>query len=197
VPEYFGGIYKNGHIYFGLRIADMDSMLVGFSPHTKVIGFDSVPPSDRPPALTLIHLSFDAMVGAGFLLLLAGLWALVAGRKWHALPQTPWFWRLALICGPAALIAMECGWIVTEVGRQPWVVYKLLKTSQAATTNQGVIESLTAVIVLYAILGVVAILILRMLARRWRQGPKDGSDVAVPYGPPSHPVLESASEERS
>jgi cytochrome d ubiquinol oxidase subunit I len=197
VPEYFAGVYENGRIYFGLRIPDLDSMLVGFSPHTKVIGFDSVSPSDRPPAIALIHLSFDAMIGLGFLLLAAGVWALVAGRKWHALPHTQWFWRLALVCGPAALIAMECGWIVTEVGRQPWVVYKLLKTSQAATTNQGVIESLTAVIVLYAILGVVTILILRMLARRWRQSPQDEPDLAVPYGPLPHPVLESTIEERS
>jgi cytochrome bd ubiquinol oxidase subunit I len=197
VPEYFGGVYENGRVYFGLRIPDLDSMLVGFSPHTKVIGFDSVPPSDRPPAIALIHLSFDAMIGLGFLLLAAGVWALVAGRKWHVLPRTPWFWRLALVCGPAALVAMECGWIVTEVGRQPWVVYKLLKTSQAATTNQGVIESLTAVIVLYAILGVVTILILRMLARRWRHSPQDESDLPVPYGPPADPVLESAYEEQS
>jgi cytochrome d ubiquinol oxidase subunit I len=196
VPEYFGGVYENGRIYFGLRIPDLDSMLVGFSPHTKVIGFDSVPPSDRPPAIALIHLSFDAMIGLGFLLLAAGVWALVAGRKWHALPQTHWFWRLALVCGPAALVAMECGWIVTEVGRQPWVVYKLLKTSQAATTNQGVIASLTAVIVLYAILGIATILILRMLARRWRQGPSEGSDLAVPYGPHAESILESTIEER-
>ena len=77
---------------------------------------------------------------------------------------------------------MEAGWIVTEVGRQPWVVYKLMTTAQAATTNQGVIASLSAVIVLYAVLGVATILILRMLARRWRAGEEGES--AVPYGPP-------------
>ena len=81
-----------------------------------------------------------------------------------------WFWWLAIACGPAALVAMECGWIVTEVGRQPWVVYQLMTTSQAATTNGGVIDSLTAVIILYAVLGVVPVVILRMLARRWRRG---------------------------
>lgn len=195
VPEYFGGIFKNGHVYFGLRIADLDSLLVGFSPHTKVVGLDSVPPGDRPPALTLIHFSFDAMVGVAFLLLAAGLWALVAWRKWRAPPQTRWFWRLAFVCGPAALVAMECGWIVTEVGRQPWVVYKLLRTSQAVTTNQGIITSLTAVIVLYALLGVATVLILRMLARHWRQDPTDAAEFGVPYGPPVKPVLEPTSKE--
>jgi cytochrome d ubiquinol oxidase subunit I len=197
VPEYLGGIYKNGRVSFGLRIPDFDSLLVGFSPHTKIVGLDAVPPGDRPPAWTLIHLSFDAMVGMAFLLLLAGLWALVGWRRWHASPRTRWFWRLAVVCGPAALVAMECGWIVTEVGRQPWVVYKLLRTSQAATTNQDVVTSLAAVIVLYAILGVAAILILRMLARQWRQGSKDESELAVPYGPPAQPVLEPTIKEQT
>jgi cytochrome d ubiquinol oxidase subunit I len=76
---------------------------------------------------------------------------------------------------------MECGWIVTEVGRQPWVVYRLMTTSEAATTNGGVIASLSAVIVLYAVLGVATVLIIRLLARRWRQGVADLS--SIPYGP--------------
>ncbi|HXN37819.1 MAG TPA: cytochrome ubiquinol oxidase subunit I [Solirubrobacteraceae bacterium] len=183
VPEYLGGVYSGGHVYFGLEIPDFDSLLVGFDPHTKVTGFDSVAPVDRPPAPTLIHLSFDAMVGLAFLLLLAGVWALAAWRRRHALPEHRWFWWLAVACGPAALVAMECGWIVTEVGRQPWVVYRLLTTAQAATTNQGVIASLTAVIALYAVLGVATVLTLRLLARRWRQG--DQGEPAVPYGPPT------------
>jgi cytochrome d ubiquinol oxidase subunit I len=80
---------------------------------------------------------------------------------------------------------MECGWIVTEVGRQPWVVYNLMTTSQAATTNGGVIDSLTAVIILYAVLGVATLTILRMLARRWRRGPQAEPEAGVPYGPPA------------
>jgi cytochrome d ubiquinol oxidase subunit I len=185
VPEYLGGVYSGGHVYFGLEIPDLDSLLVGFSPHARVIGFDSVAPVDRPPAPTLIHLAFDAMVGLAFLLLLAGLWALVVWRRQRALPGNRWFWWLALACGPAALVAMECGWIVTEVGRQPWIVYKLLRTSQAATTNRGVIASLSVVIVLYAVLGVATVLILRLLARRWREG--EEGEPSVPYGPPPSP----------
>jgi cytochrome bd ubiquinol oxidase subunit I len=79
----------------------------------------------------------------------------------------------------AAIVAMECGWVVTEVGRQPWVVYGLQTTAQAATTNGGVIASLSLVVVGYAVLGTVTIVILRMLARRWRRG----EAVGVPYGP--------------
>ena len=163
----------NGKVYFGLRIPYADSLLVGFKPSTKVTGLDSVTPALRPPVLTLIHLSFDAMVGLAFLLLLAGLWALWTWRRRRGLPGQAWFWWLGILCGPAALVAMECGWIVTEVGRQPWVVYQLMTTSQAATANGGVIDSLTAVIVLYAVLGVVTLVILRMLARRWRGGSRE------------------------
>lgn len=181
VAEYIGGIDVGGHIYLGIPLPDVDSLLVGFSPSTKVVGYDSVAPSLRPPAFTLIHLSFDAMVGLAMLLLLAGIWALVAWRRHRALPDQPWFWRLGVVCGPAALIAMECGWIVTEEGRQPWVVYHLLTTSKAATTNPNVIASLTFVIVLYAVLGVTTIVILRALSRRWRQ--KDSTEELVPYGP--------------
>jgi cytochrome bd ubiquinol oxidase subunit I len=184
VPEYLGGLYLNGHIYFGFPLPDVDSVLVGFSPRTRVVGLDSVAPADRPPAIALIHLSFDAMVGLAFVLLAAGVWALVAWRRHRGLPGQRWFWWLAAACGPAAVAAMECGWIVTEVGRQPWVVYKLMTTSQAATTNGGIIASLTAVIVLYAVLGVATVVILRMLARRWRDGTPAEAEAAVPYGPP-------------
>ena len=185
VPEYLGGFYVNGKVYFGLRIPYADSLLAGFKPSTKVTGLNSVAAAGRPPAITLIHLSFDAMIGLAFLLLLAGLWALLVWRRRRALPRQQWFWWLAIACGPAALVAMECGWIVTEVGRQPWVVYQLMTTSQAATTNGGVTGTLTAVIILYAVLGVATLIILRMLARRWRRGPHAEPEAGVPYGPPA------------
>ena len=65
VPEWLGGVYVNGHIYGGIKIPDLDSLLVGFGPGTQVTGWDSVPPADRPPVVWLIHLCFDAMVGLG------------------------------------------------------------------------------------------------------------------------------------
>jgi cytochrome bd ubiquinol oxidase subunit I len=180
VPEWVGGVYVNGHVYGGLAFPSADSLLVGFTPGTKVIGWDSVPPSQRPPVVWLLHLCFDAMVGLGFLLLLAGLWALVAWWRGRRLPPQRLFWWLGAVSGVAAVIAMECGWVVTEVGRQPWVVYRLQTTTAAATTNGGVITSLSLVIVLYALLGAATIYILRILAGRWHRG--EGTDEAVPYG---------------
>jgi cytochrome bd ubiquinol oxidase subunit I len=184
VPEWLGGVYVNGHVYGGLRIPLVDSLLVGFGPGTRVTGWDSVAPDLRPPVVWLIHLCFDAMVGLGFLLLLAGVWALWEWWRRRRLPPQRAFWAAGAVSGVAAIVAMECGWVVTEVGRQPWVVYGLQTTAQAATTNGGVIASLSLVVVGYAVLGAVTIVILRMLARRWRRG----EAIGVPYGPPVRPA---------
>src|SRR6516162_4949785 len=182
VAEWIGGVYANGRVYGGLKIPGLDSVLVGFSPGTKVTGWDSVPPADRPPVVWLLHLCFDVMVGLGFLLLLAGLWALYEWWRRRLLPRARLFWAAGAVSGVAAIVAMECGWVVTEVGRQPWVVYQLQTTAAAVTTNGGVIASLTLVIAGYVVLGAATIVILRMLARRWRRG--GAAEVAVPYGPP-------------
>jgi cytochrome d ubiquinol oxidase subunit I len=185
VPEYLGGIYVNGHVYGALKIPGMDSLLVGFSTRTRVTGWDVVPPDQRPPVPWLIHLCFDAMVGLGFLLLLTGLWALYGWWRHRRLPPQRLFWVLGAVSGPAAIVAMECGWVVTEVGRQPWVVYRLLTTTAAATGNRGVVGILGVTVVFYAVLGTATILILRALARRWSRS--DAQEPAVPYGPPPEP----------
>jgi cytochrome d ubiquinol oxidase subunit I len=182
VPEWLGGVYLNGRIYGGLKIPDLDSLLAGFGPGTRVTGWDTVPPAQRPPVVWLIHLCFDVMVGLGFLLLLIGLWALYAWWRRRRLPPQRLFWAAGAVSGVAAMVAMECGWVVTEVGRQPWVVYRLQTTAAAATANGGVLASLSLVIAGYAVLGAATIIILRMLARRWRRG--EAAEVAVPYGPP-------------
>ena len=171
VPEWIAGVYLNGHIYGGIKLPYVDSLLVGFGPGTQVTGWDTVPPADRPPAAWLIHLAFDVMVGLGSLLLLAGLWAAWEWWRRRRLPPQRLFWAAGAVSGLAAIAAMECGWIVTEVGRQPWVVYRLLTTAAAATSNSGVLVTLSLVIV-----------ILRMLSRRWRRGDA-AEDTPVPYGP--------------
>ncbi|HEX4832796.1 MAG TPA: cytochrome ubiquinol oxidase subunit I [Trebonia sp.] len=182
VPEWLAGVYVNGKVYGGIKVPDLDSLLVGFGPGTKVTGWDIAPPAQRPPAAWLIHLCFDAMVGLGSLLLLLGLWALWAWWRQRRLPAPRLFWLCGAVSGLAAIAAMECGWVVTEVGRQPWVVYGLLTTSAAATRNGGVVATLTLVIIMYLVLGAATIAILLMLSRRWRRG--ESSEAAVPYGPP-------------
>jgi cytochrome bd ubiquinol oxidase subunit I len=190
--EWLGGVYYDGRIYAGIPIPDLDSLLVGFSPGTVVRGLDSVPAALRPPSPTLLHLSFDAMVGIGTFLLLPGLWALiqwVRGRRARRglLPGHRLFWLLAVIAGPATVVAMECGWIVTEVGRQPWVVYGYLLTADAAT-RQDVVPVLTAIIVVYAALGAGTAALLLAMSRRWRCGQEFPRTPYVPDAAVQDPV---------
>ena len=85
------------------------------------------------------------------------------------------------ISGVAAIVAMECGWIVTEVGRQPWIVQGVMRTEEAITGASGVWLTFSIVLLLYAALGTVTILVLRRMARRWRE--QGAEAVEVPYGP--------------
>jgi cytochrome d ubiquinol oxidase subunit I len=179
VTEYIGGRCTSDGVKGGIGIPGLDSWLVGFSTDTEVIGLDTVPPDDRPPANTLLHWAFDAMVGICSVLILLGLWLGISWWRKRDIPKTPWFLRAVAVSGAAAIVALECGWIVTEVGRQPWIVYEVMRTKDAVTDASGIWVSLSVVIVLYTALGISTVVVLRAMARRWREA----EDVDVPYGP--------------
>jgi cytochrome d ubiquinol oxidase subunit I len=185
--EHIGGILVDDEVKFGIAIPDLDSILVGFSPDTVVTGLDRIPDDEEPPAPTLLHLAFDTMVGVGTLLLLLGAWFGLALWRRRSLPRSRWFWRAASIAGVASIVALECGWIVTEVGRQPWIVYRHMRTEDAVTGASGIWVSLTVVVLLYAVLGVGTVAALRALSRRWR---REDVEAGLPYGPPP-PIGES------
>ena len=107
--------------------------------------------------------------------------ALAAIVKSSLVPGSRWFLRAVAVSGVAAVVALECGWIVTEVGRQPWVVYKVMRTSEAVTGASGVWVTFAAVLALYAGLAVATVLILRTMAHRWRTA--EVGEAEVPYGP--------------
>jgi cytochrome d ubiquinol oxidase subunit I len=189
VPETIGGIYVDGHVRYGLRLPNVASLLAGFSPNTRIRGLNTVPPALRPEPhlVTLVHLSFDVMVFMGFALL--GLSAWFAWAWWHRrdLPRSRWFLRLSAIAGVLALIALEAGWVVTEVGRQPWTVVGYLLTRDAVTTRGNLWVMFAAVLVLYAVVGTATVLVLRSMRRRWRAADEQ-DDVSVPYGPDEEPL---------
>ena len=85
------------------------------------------------------------------------------------------------MAGVAAIAALECGWIVTEVGRQPWIVNGVMRTEDAVTKASGVWVTFGLIVGLYVVLGVALVITLRAMARRWRSA--DESDTEVPYGP--------------
>ena len=139
VTEYIGGRCTEDGVKGGIGIPGLDSWLVGFSTDTKVIGLDTVPPDDRPPANTMLHWAFDAMVGICTLLMGLALWlgiALVAQARHPEVARGSCAPRR--VSGVASIVAIECGWIVTEVGRQPWVVYEVMRTEDAVTGASGV-----------------------------------------------------------
>jgi cytochrome d ubiquinol oxidase subunit I len=184
--EYVGGICTSSGVIAAIPIPDLDSLLVGFSPDSKVVGLRSIPEDERPPANTLLHLAFDAMVGIGSALLLLGLWVGWTWWKKRDIPQTKWFLRAVSVSGAGAVLALWAGWIVTEVGRQPWIVQGYMRTEEAVTDAKGIWFSFALVLILYAGLGTTAIMILRSMSRRWREG-ESTADVGGPYSPSGSP----------
>src|SRR6476661_220710 len=162
--EYVGGICTSDGVKGAIPIPDLDSFLVGFSTDTKVTGLADIPVDDRPPANTMLHLAFDGMVGIGSALLLLGAWLAFAWWRRRDIPQTPWFLRAVAISGAGAILALWMGWIVTEVGRQPWIVQGYMRTSEAVTDAGGIWFAFGLVLLLYAGLGTVAILVLRAMS---------------------------------
>jgi len=182
VTEYIFGRCTSDGVKGGIGIPGFDSFLVGWSTDTEVTGLDSVPPEDRPPANTLLHWAFDMMVGICTLLIGLGLWLGFVWWRKRDIPQTKWFLRATALSGVAAIVALECGWIVTEVGRQPWVVYNVMRTKDAVTGASGVWVTFSIVLVLYTVLGAATVVTLRVMARRWRRVEVE-DDTDVPYGP--------------
>jgi cytochrome bd ubiquinol oxidase subunit I len=185
VTEYIYGRCTADGVKGGIGIPGFDSFLVGWSTSTKVTGLDSVPPSDRPPANTMLHWCFDTMVGICTLLIGLGLWYGIGWWRKRDFPQSRWFLRAVAISGISAVVALECGWIVTEVGRQPWIVYNVMHTANAVTHASGIWVTFGLIVGLYVALGAALIITLRAMSRRWREA--DEEAVEVPYGPDAGP----------
>jgi cytochrome d ubiquinol oxidase subunit I len=183
VPETLGGVMINGQPRFGIDIPDGASLLAGYRPSTQIRGLDAVPSEFRPPdhLVSLVHLSFDMMVGTGFLLLGLAAWFAFWWWRRREMPTDRWYLRCAAISGLVALASLESGWVVTEVGRQPWTVVGHLLTRDAVQTSGNLWPFFTATLIIYAAVGVIAVLTLRSMSRRWRTAPEQ--DVGVPYGP--------------
>ena len=189
VPErLLGKIEPNYTVHGGIPIPGLASWLSDPSTGTATVvdGLESVPASGRPTTsdVNVVHLSWDTMVGLGTLLFLLSAWY---GATWalrRRMPTNRVFLFLAATSGVLAVVTMEAGWVVTEVGRQPWIVYHHMKVEDAATANTGVWITFVAVTLLYLALGLTAILVLRGMSRRFRRA-GGFHDLQGPYGPPA------------
>ncbi|MFD3992959.1 cytochrome ubiquinol oxidase subunit I [Streptomyces sp. NPDC058583] len=196
VPEYlFGRLQEDGTVKGGIKIPLLDSVLAGFSPDTKVVGLTSVPADQRPTATqaTIAHWAFDLMVVIGSVLVLLALWYGLVWLRHRRLPASKWFYRSAACAGVASVVAVECGWIATEVGRQPWIVYQNMRVAEAVTSTRSTTLwiMLAVVMVVYVFLFGSFLVILLKMRTRWRLadeqraagGAVHAPEADTPYGP--------------
>jgi cytochrome bd ubiquinol oxidase subunit I len=163
-PFHIGGIYEDGEVKYGIEIPDLLSILADHDPNGEVEGLNTVPPNDQPP-INVTRLSFQTMVfiGTGLALLTAAF--VLTWWRHGRLPRSKWFFRALLVAGPLALLALIAGWITTEVGRQPWVVYEVMRTEQAVTDAGGMQIVFWSLLVVYLSLFAAVVWLLRRLAR--------------------------------
>ncbi len=166
-PFHLGGYYSKadgGGIKDGIPIPRLLSLLAFHRPNATVKGLDTVPEADRPP-VNVVRTSFLVMVTIGTALMALGLFFVGVWWRKGRLPRSRWFYRALVAAGPLALLALVCGWVTTEVGRQPWVVYGYFRTSQAVTNAGGLWLAFGAMVVVFAGLTAAAAWLLRRLAR--------------------------------
>jgi len=192
-PEVVGGLLDgSGAIHLGVQLPSLDSMLVGYSPNAVIRGLTSFAPDSRPNIVesNIAHIAFDLMVGLGFVGAALSVWFLWVLARRRALPDSVLFYRLAALAGIGSYLAVESGWVTTEVGRQPWIVYGVMRVSDAVTDAPAafVWTMLSVLVVVYALIAYFFISLLLKLAARWRR--EDATEarepgIRVPYGPPA------------
>jgi cytochrome d ubiquinol oxidase subunit I len=161
-PIHVLGWYTHGHVEYGIPIPRLLSLLAFHSTNATVQGLDAVGPAERPP-VNVVRIAFQTMVGIGTLLALLSLVYLVARIRRKRLPDSIWFYRALVVAAPLSLVALIAGWIVTEVGRQPWIVYHVMRTSQAVTGAGGIpVGYATLALVYLALAAGVAWVLLRL-----------------------------------
>lgn len=163
--EHIGGVVIGGQLRFAIVIPHGLALLARGEPNATIAGLDSVPPADQPP-VNVVHVAFDLMVAIGFGLFgLAGWFAWAWWRR-RALPRSRVFLWAAVAAGPAAALATEAGWVTTEVGRQPWVVYDVLRVDQAVSTAPGLFAGFYVLVAVYAVLTAATVTVLLRLRER-------------------------------
>jgi cytochrome d ubiquinol oxidase subunit I len=164
-PIHVLGWYQNGEVRYGIEIPKLLSLLAYHKPNATVTGLESVPRDRRPP-VNVVRVAFQTMVGIGTLLALLGVGYLIAARRRGGLPDSRWFHRALVLAGPLSFVALISGWVVTEVGRQPWVVYGHMRTSQAVTGAGGIPIGYATLALVYLGVALAVAWILRRLAAR-------------------------------
>jgi cytochrome d ubiquinol oxidase subunit I len=175
-PVHLLGWYKDGRVEYGIPIPRLLSFLAYHDPNASVAGLNAVPADERPP-INVVRVAFQTMVGIGTLLALLGFAYLAVRWRRKRLPESPWFYRVLVVAGPLSVVALICGWVTTEVGRQPWVVYRVMRTSGAVTGAGGIPVGYVTLALVYLGLALAVAWILRRLARVPLSAPPTAKEV--------------------
>jgi cytochrome d ubiquinol oxidase subunit I len=178
-PEHLLGWYTEDQVKYGIEIPHLLSLLASHSWNATVQGLDTVPPDQRPP-VNVVRISFQTMVAIGTLLALLGVFYVVVWIRRRRLPESRWFYRALLLAGPASVAALIAGWVVTEVGRQPWVVYRVMTTADAVTGARGIPVGYALLAGGYVLIAGGLVWVLRRLARAPMEQPLDPPTAARP-----------------
>ncbi|WP_342542941.1 cytochrome ubiquinol oxidase subunit I [Paenisporosarcina sp. FSL H8-0542] len=158
------GVLDDGEVKYAIKIPYALSILAHGDPFSEVKGLDQVPDDEEPPLY--IHYLFDMMVTIGmWLAFISAVYVFAVWRKW-SIVQTKWFRWLLVASGPLAVLAIEFGWWLAEVGRQPWILRNIMRVEDAATTSGQVDLMLVLFAGLYLILGVGSVVILRRMFKK-------------------------------
>jgi cytochrome d ubiquinol oxidase subunit I len=183
-PLRIGGIpdEEAGEVNYDVEIPKGLSLLAFHDPDAVVKGLDQFP-RDQWPNTLIVHTAFQIMVGLGTSMMLIAVWGAFLWWRRKALPDQKWFLRALVAAAPAGMIAIEAGWTVTEVGRQPWIIQGVMRTSEAVTPMPGLVVPFVFFMLLYVFLAVVVVwLLLRQVAASPRVGGEGGASAAVPGG---------------
>jgi cytochrome bd ubiquinol oxidase subunit I len=153
-PLLIGGLpdIERREVRFGIEIPYGLSLMAYHDPHAEVKGLDQVPREDWPH-VTIVHLAFQTMVGLGSYMALLALWVAITALRRREISQNRTLLKAIMLAGPMGFLAIEAGWVVTEVGRQPWIITGVLKTAEAVTPMPGLIVTFTLITLLYLFLG--------------------------------------------
>jgi cytochrome d ubiquinol oxidase subunit I len=163
-PVHVLGWYDGNDVEHGIELPRLLSLLAFHDPDAEVKGLDQVSADERPP-VNVVRFAFQTMVGIGLFLALVAVIYFAVWMRHRRLPRSQWFYRGLVAAGPLSLVALIAGWITTEVGRQPWVVYDVMRTSEAVTGASGIPVGYATLVLVYAGLAVAVAWVLRRLSR--------------------------------
>lgn len=157
-----GGIANDEkmELQHAIKIPYALSFLAHGDPFAKVTGLAEFP-RDEWPNTQVVHWAFDLMVGSGMAMVALALWSGWLWWRKRTLPDNRWLLRGLVAAGPLGFIAIEAGWVVTEVGRQPWIIYGILRTADAVTPMTGLVTPFVTFTLLYIFLSIVLVFLLR------------------------------------